>query len=549
LPNIHSFILLLAVAAAAPSQAAATTRAAKPVVQALPRESHAPAWYQDPKLTKSFLAGLTREIAQIRFGARWPDAVPERSGCDSYVGELDDLFQIRNWVYACDSRREGATRTDYMYLLGEDETPTLERVRYAIVAPPDARPEDWGKIQTTLLDDLSAALEIPKWRDRDWEKIGMGRDRVVAAKLFTTLPDTGKAAAPSRTFTILRFPVADTTGGWGYNRNQGEVREEMRPMEGSETPKISQPAEAPRRTKATVDSLIVYCFSARLEAETHEANWDIEHDTTAIGIPVAVEYGRSDVIHALRKRWPELAKALDSTRAIPDQIYVVDSAVSMAHRLPAGSERDLVLYAAHLWTNGVLGDLQGNPPSDCNGVDNAFVQKFNAAFTTRDRSRISCDHYGAWWYSGGFIDSVVTHAGKSPWADYAFLDRTSAGWELEYGCGSEIGSDQFRPVIARGEAFLKTYSSFLVAPEVRLLVAEAHETAWSLGKMFPGDRYIDSTVYATEAPNHRSRAIALYEKQLRERPSDSRNAGIRKRLARMRLDVDTGYREFWCSNE
>lgn len=96
---------------------------------------------------------------------------------------------------------------------------------------------------------------------------------------------------------------------------------------------------------------------------------------------------------------------------------------------------------------------------------------------------------------------------------------------------------------------MKTYSSFLVAPEVRLLVAEAHETAWSLGKMFPGDRYIDSTVYATEAPTHRSRAIALYEKQLRERPSDSRNAGIRKRLARMRLDVDTGYREFWCSNE
>jgi hypothetical protein len=541
---IQSIILLLAVAAAAPSQAAAPTPATKPRVQA--RAPHPPAWHQDPMLTKSFLAGLTREIAQIPFGARWPDAVPDRSGCDSYVGDLDDLFQIRNWVYACDSRRDVATRTDYMYLLGEDETPTLERVRYAIVAPPDARPEDWGRIQTTLLDDLSAALEIPKWRNRDWEKIGVGRDRVIMAKLFTTLPDTGKAAVPSRAFTILSYPMADTTGGWGYNRNQGGVREEMRPIGGSETPKVAHPPEPPRRTRATVDSLVVFCFSARLEAETHEANWDIEHDTTAIGIPLGVEFGRSDVIHALRKRWPELAMVLDTTRATPDQIHVVDSAVSMAHRLPTGTERDLVLYAAHLWANGVLGDLQGNPPSDCNGVDNAFVQKFNSAFTTRDRSRISCDHYGAWWYSGGFIDSVVTHAGKSAWADYAFLDRTSAGWELEYGCGSEIGSDQFRPVISRGEAFLRAHPSSKIAPEVRFLVAEAHETAWSLGKMFASS---ENTVYAADGPTHRTLAIELYERQLRERTSDPRNAGIRKRLARMRLDVDTGYRRFWCSNE
>lgn len=83
--------------------------------------------------------------------------------------------------------------------------------------------------------------------------------------------------------------------------------------------------------------------------------------------------------------------------------------------------------------------------------------------------------------------------------------------------------------------------------EAELLVAEAHETAWSLGKMFTGDKYIDSTVYALDAPLHRTRAIELYDLQLRERPSDPRNAGIRKRLARMRIDVDTGYREFWCS--
>ena len=543
MPYIHSFILLLALAAAAPSQAAAPTHAAKPRAQAL---HHPPAWHQDPHLTKSFLAGLSREIAQIRFGARWPNAVPDRSSCDSYVGELDDLFQIRNWVYACDSRREGATRTDYMYLLGEDETPTLERVRYAIVAPPDARPEDWGRIQATLLDGLAAALEIPKWRNRDWEKIGVGRDRIIEMELFTTLPDTGKAAATSPNFTILKFPMADSTGGRGYNRNKGGVREMLRPIGGSETPKAAQPAEPPRRTRATIDSLVVYCFSARLEAETHEASWDIEKDTTATDIPPAAEYGRSEVLHALRPRWPELATVLDSTRATSDQISVVDSAVSKARRLRAGAEQDLVLYAAHVWANQILEVLQGDPPTDCNSTGNAFVEEFNAAFSTRDRSQIGCDHYGAWWYTRGFIDSVVPHAGSNRWADYAFLDRTATGWSLEYFCSSEVGSDEFRPVIARGEPFLKTHPASLVAPEVRLLVAEAHETAWSMGKMFAGGQYVE---YERDAPPHRARAIELYGLQLRERPADPRNAGIRKRLARMRLDIDTGYRRFWCSNE
>jgi hypothetical protein len=283
----------------------------------------------------------------------------------------------------------------------------------------------------------------------------------------------------------------------------------MRPIGGSEVPKTAQPPQPPRRTRATVESLVVYCFSRRLEGETHEASWDLERgDTTVagdsvVGFPPAVEYGRPEVVGALRPRWPEMAAVLESTRVTSDQIRVVNSAVSAAHRRRADAERDLVLYAAHLWANRILGD----------------------------------------------IESVVSRAGANRWADNAFLDRMTTGWNPGGGCNSEVGDDEFRLVIPRGEAFLRSHPSSAVAPEVRLLVAEAHETAWSLGKMFPGDEYVSSTVYARDASAHRTRAIALYEDQLKQRPRDSRNAGIRKRLARMRLDVDTGYREFWCSNE
>jgi hypothetical protein len=449
--------------AATPSHASAAG-SIRPHVQAHSSKHQTPPWHQDAELTKSFLADLTREIAQLPFGAPWPEASPARPECVSYVGELDDLFEIRNWVYACDSPREGAMRTEYYYMLDGSEKPTLERVRYVIVAPPDARVEDWGKIHTAILDDLSTALEIPKWRDRDWEKIGIGRDRVVEEKLFTALPDTGKAPATSSNFKLLRFPVADSTGGWGYNRKQGEVREEMRPIGGGESPKVAQPPEPPRRTRATVESLVVYCFSTKLEAETHEATWDLgTGDTTVTGFPPAVEYGRSEVLRALRTRWPLLASALDSTRATSDQIHVVDSAVSLAHRRRADADKDLILYAAHLWTKRALDGLQENPPKDCNGQENnPFVREFNATFSARDRSQIGCDHDGGWWYTGGFIDSVVLHAGANRWTDYAFLDRTRAGWNQEEGCGYAIGSDEFRPVIARGEAFLLVLARDLV---------------------------------------------------------------------------------------
>jgi hypothetical protein len=341
--------------------------------------------------------------------------------------------------------------------------------------------------------------------------------------------------------------MADSEASYGHYGKPGANQKMVRPIGGRGD--VPKPTEPPRRTTAVAESLVVNCFSRKLEAETHDAEWDIGGEGSSVTPFAVIEYGRTEVIHALRARHPELASVLESTRTTSDQVRVVDSAVSMARRGPADTERDLVLYAAHLWANGVLGELQGNPPRDCNGADSGFVHEFNAAFSTRDRSQIGCDHYGSWWYSGGFIDSVVTHAGANRWADDAFLDRTRAGWNLESGCSSEVGTDEFRPVIARGEAFLKAHPSSLVVPEVRLLVAEAHETAWSLGKMFTGDKYIDSTVYALDASPHRTRAIELYDLQLRERPSDPRNAGIRKRLARMRIDVDTGYREFWCSDD
>jgi len=478
----------------------------------------------------------------------------------SWVGDYDPLDEFHYWAFACDARRDRGVRTDFAYFIDDAETPTLERIRFSVVAPQGARPEDWTRSEAALLERLSSALAITKWRDRDGLRVGIGRDRIVEAKLFVALPEPEPSATP--TFQILSYPTADSTRSYGHYDKTGTVREVMRPMGGSAPP--PQPPPPPRRTQAVVESLVVTCFSGRLESQTREAEWDL-HDEDSTGTwewpygrpaPEGVDLRKANVLRALRGAWPEMASVLDSTRAGSDQIRLVDAAVAKADRLSDSDEKDLVLYSAHLWANLKISELQGSPTHDCNtgpapGADSTFVDAFNAAFSARDRSRIQCDREGAWWYSAGFIDSVVPHAGINRWADYAFLDRMENGWNVDYYCSSDttIGSDEFRPMIARGEPFVKAHPSSIVAPEVKLLIAEAHETAWALSKNFTGFEEVVEARYVLGAAAHRSRAIELYQEHLRERPDDPRNPFLRRRLARMRLDVDTGYRGYYCSDE
>src|SRR5262245_14824901 len=203
-------------------------------------------WYDKAYLTGTFLSDLTREITELPFGSEWLDAPRHRADCESWVGDLDEQFPIRNWVYACTSWREGGHRTEFSYLLDESQTPTLERARYAVVPPKDASVEDWELVETALLDSLSRALQIPSWRKRDAERIGMGRDRVVIAELFVSLPDAEPKQPPR--FTLLSFPVADTARSYGHYGKQGAVMERIRPVGGSTPP--PEPPEPPRRTRS-----------------------------------------------------------------------------------------------------------------------------------------------------------------------------------------------------------------------------------------------------------------------------------------------------------
>jgi len=515
-----SQISLLLLASASPTPAPLPPVHPKPTVQAVMMPYEAPHWYADAKLTKDFLSGLTNELILIAFGTPWPGSIQDRSDCVAYAGEYESPPQNDYWVYACRYRTDHGVRSDYAYLLGESERPTLERARYSISAPPGASLEDWTRIRDSLVVDLSRSRS-PKWTDRLTALIGVAPDRVFEVELFVAYPDTGRSSE----LTVLSFP---TVGG------------------DLQAPKT---APMPRRTTTIVESLVVECYSHGLDAETHESNWDLLEASPPDSSPHLTR-ARNELIRSLRVRRSKLAAVLDSTRLTSAQIRIVHDAVSEAHSLQQQPEvRDLLLYAAHLWAGQILGRLP-NTQDGCDPGDTTFLHEFNATFATRDRSWIECGHYGDWWYSGGFLDSVVIRAGADPWADDAFLNRSLLGWNESHGCSDDpaIGADEFRLVIARGEAFLAAHPKSAISPELRLLVAEAHETAWSLSRG-GNSEMADWMTYAVDASTHRARAMELYARHLREWPLHPHNKAIRKRLARMRIDVDTGYQRFWCFDD
>src|SRR6267378_6138249 len=175
----------------------------KPVVRAMMMPYTPPPWHTDAQATNSVVSELVRDLAHVRFGVPFPDSVPARSDCSVFRGGDYTMREEDYWVFSCRSVRANAFRTDFIYMLGEDTRPTLERVRYTFPAPAESRIEDWQRVRAVLLDTLSRQLGSLRWSDRGALRVGTGADRTVEVELIAQNPHS---AAPSKNFKMLSFP-------------------------------------------------------------------------------------------------------------------------------------------------------------------------------------------------------------------------------------------------------------------------------------------------------------------------------------------------------
>jgi hypothetical protein len=249
---------------------------------------------------------------------------------------------------------------------------------------------------------------------------------------------------------------------------------------------------------------------------------------------------RREVVEALRARWPGLARALGTMgSSIGDAPQWREALAHVQRGRPDGEvDHDLVHFAADLWMLGFSFESL---------ADTLVTQEFKSM---RDLGiRLEPGYDPEFCYRGSLLDSLVVRAGTNRWTDQALLRFQEMGWDRTCDCRGDFpGSNQFRPVIERGEAFLKDHPNSAVWNAVALTVAQAHETAWSLamGRCVTGDIGWDWKNYVLEAPRHRERAIELYEKLLRQPPAIPALRSANRRLQRLRLNVDTNYHRYWC---
>ncbi|HET7903804.1 MAG TPA: hypothetical protein VFM17_04520, partial [Candidatus Eisenbacteria bacterium] len=245
----------------------------------------------------------------------------------------------------------------------------------------------------------------------------------------------------------------------------------------------------------------------------------------------------------MKTRWPAFAHALRrSPPSFVDSSIVADALVrSERDRLPQAA-RDLVRWAAHQWLHAVL-----NTYDDIDPMPPTRVRSFLAPWNVE----AFAGHYGGWYTNGALVAPLLERAGENRWTDQVFLRALFTNWDLCAGVDSSCAWDEGQPfhrIIRVGESFLANHPRSTVAGEVRLLVARAHETGWSCAKAPPSspgsETLIEASRFILDAPHHREQAIRLYEEHLRQNPTDPRNRLIRRRLARIRLDLDTGCRAF-----
>ncbi len=446
-------------------------------------------WMSVLRANRSLATEVADAFASDSLGAPWPRWIDRArpSSCEPYRSSSYEPAEDVLWVHRCLFGSEDVTREAETFLLGADSVPTLERTRWSAGGASGLRGWDTSAFADSLVRALTDRLgALPDLRAREAAGGRYGKWLQIAA-----------FAMPVGTLRLMRGNDPDSR-----------------------------------------DSLILEATSRRLEAALATAS---EH-----GSPYEEdEWGevrqeregeeRASTARALRAIAPTLAAALDSLPSRPADAPAVARALAKAERAPDQASADLIRWGVHLWGSGISTE------------DSATAGRVNRAFGGRAERYLQVPD--GWCWEDSLLEPLALRAGADRWADAAFLELLDRGWQATCAlCGYDprVGTDLFRPVIAHGDEFLRQHPGSRITREVRWRVAEAHETAWSLSKVLPDDEYIEAARYILDAPAHRTRAVELYEGLLRDEPPGPRRSAAIQRLRRMRLDVDTGFHDYWC---
>jgi len=214
--------------------------------------------------------------------------------------------------------------------------------------------------------------------------------------------------------------------------------------------------------------------------------------------------------------------------AICDQrahVAAVHAALDLLEKLPPSSPRAAPLA---YWLNYMAGDESGHLLSGNASERERLAQRGVLYVDARDWLELQ----------NPWLRDLAERQPRSKWGQRAFLEL------IRHHVGDDDpNGDAFRVVIRRGEAWLREHPGTAIDADLRLELALAYETWWSLSKAAP-DRWHpeESARYAEGAEQARRRAIQLYR---RVRPLDAHERiWLEQRLFRLERDIDTVQRAF-----
>ena len=253
---------------------------------------------------------------------------------------------------------------------------------------------------------------------------------------------------------------------------------------------------------------------------------------------------------ALAKDFPHASALLGDSDEQPAPEAVYDAAAEIA-KVAAATTPDrrpmLLLAADRLIARWRLPE-QPKLPAEIEARVNELAKIDDAHFTW--------DSLGdSWIYQHDLFWAAWRAAPDTEWGQDAFFLLLESGWDTSGVCRK--GADAFRTVIEQGQKFLAAHADSPVRLPVTYLVAEAYETWWSLSEWSSCSPVIDlgpgpcraapaSTGYRAGAEAARQQAIADYDALLAADPATHDTPALRRRLARLKLGIDTNQRRFYC---
>ncbi len=157
-------------------------------------------------------------------------------------------------------------------------------------------------------------------------------------------------------------------------------------------------------------------------------------------------------------------------------------------------------------------DAAKTAPADRNSSDCAQLK----TDLSRYNLTLKYDQLGAgYYYSRDLLWRIWADYPHTVWGERAFVLLLDRGWDTSFTC--EKGGDQTREVIRQGESFLRQHPGSPYRAVVKLLVAEAYASWWSLSNESAGSDmsdYVDAKQFQEGAEDARLQAIAYFEELL-----------------------------------